>query len=259
VPNRDVGVQVQGEVSSWLSFAGGVFDGVPDGTNASADTGGDVGTDAVGRVVVRPFRRAAGVAAGPLAGFGMHLGGSAGRQSGALPAFRTTAGRTFFRYAAGASADGARTRLTPAVFYYGGPFGAFAEHVRSRQAVTRSDTGTVVNDAWNVTMSYVLTGEAASERFVLPRRPFDRSSGGWGAVQVVARLSRMDIDDAAFARGLAEPGTAHRARAIAVGLNWFAASVLKAYLSYERTVFDVTAPPAIPTEQIVIVRVQLGV
>jgi phosphate-selective porin OprO/OprP len=189
----------------------------------------------------------------------MHLGGSAGRQSGALPAFRTTAGRTFFRYAAGASADGARTRLTPAVFYYGGPFGAFAEHVRSRQAVTRSDTGTVVNDAWNVTMSYVLTGEAASERFVLPRRPFDRSSGGWGAVQVVARLSRMDIDDAAFARGLAEPGTAHRARAIAVGLNWFAASVLKAYLSYERTVFDVTAPPAIPTEQIVIVRVQLGV
>ena len=36
VPNRDVGVQAQGEVAGVLTYVGGVFNGVPDGANGDS-------------------------------------------------------------------------------------------------------------------------------------------------------------------------------------------------------------------------------
>ena len=126
---------------------------------------------------------------------------------GTLPTFKTSFGQVFYTYATGTVADGTRTRITPAAFYYFKSFGAFGEYVRSSQAVTRGLVSRdVANHAWETTASYVLTGEAASERGVRPRNNFDPAAHHWGALQVIGRYAVLTVDDEAFAAGLAGAG-----------------------------------------------------
>jgi phosphate-selective porin OprO/OprP len=257
VPNRDVGVQVQGDLAGGKVFyAGGVFNGIPDGTSTTTELDTNNGKDLAGRVVVQPFR-AAGTA-GPLGGLGFQVGGSAGKQTGPLPSFRTSVGQVYFSYAA-AMANGERTRVSPAVFYYYKAFGAFAEYMRSSQDVIKNGIGTdVTNRAWEVTGSYVLTGEAASDRGVRPRTNFDPAAGHWGALQLVARYTELEIDDAVFIDGLAAPGASRKAQSFTVAANWYPAAVIKYYLTFERTVFDGGVNGTRPTENVILFRTQLG-
>src|SRR5215471_10050632 len=55
VPNRDVGVQVQGDAAAIVSYIAGVMNGIPDNSNGDIDTNSS--KDVVGRVTVRPFNR----------------------------------------------------------------------------------------------------------------------------------------------------------------------------------------------------------
>ena len=58
VPNRDVGVQAQGNIGgSKFYYAGGVFNGIPDGTSSTADVDTNNGKDLAGRIVLQPFPR----------------------------------------------------------------------------------------------------------------------------------------------------------------------------------------------------------
>ena len=75
VPNRDVGVQVQGRLAGVLSYIGGVFNGVPDAANGDVDT--DAGKDLAGRVTVRPFARTKN--GGASRGFGVAVGATTRR------------------------------------------------------------------------------------------------------------------------------------------------------------------------------------
>jgi phosphate-selective porin OprO/OprP len=110
VPNRDVGIQVQGDLSPRLFYAAGIFNGVLDGVNSVLDLDSNNGKDLAGRVVWQPFR-SPGTPAGVLNGFGVQVGGSTGSQAGPLlPAFRTSVGQVYFAYAASASANGGRQR-----------------------------------------------------------------------------------------------------------------------------------------------------
>ena len=86
VPNRDVGFQAQGELAAGrLLYSGGIFNGnPPDGTSTIADVDTNNGKDLAGRVVWMPFRSAK-TPPHTLNNFGVHLGGSTGNQSGALP------------------------------------------------------------------------------------------------------------------------------------------------------------------------------
>jgi phosphate-selective porin OprO/OprP len=119
VPNRDVGMQAQGSLARGvISYVGAVFNGVPDAANGDIDA--NDGKDVVGQVTVQPFARAAG--RGTL---GVALAGSTGDQTGALPSFKSTDQQIFFSYAAETIADGARTRVSPSVFFYKKAFGAF--------------------------------------------------------------------------------------------------------------------------------------
>src|SRR5688572_176615 len=109
VPNRDVGVAIQGDLSPTFFYAGGVFNGVPDGSSSTTDVDSNQGKDLAGRIVVQPFRTSGATAAGALNGLGFQVGGSTGKQSGSgLPTFRTSVGQTYFAYAAGTTADGTR-------------------------------------------------------------------------------------------------------------------------------------------------------
>ena len=247
VPLRDVGFQAIGDLSHHLSFAGGVFNGVPDGTSGTNDLDANNSKDLAGRITWR----------GP-GGLGFHVGGSAGSQAGALPSFKTSVGQTYFSYAPGRAATGTRRRVSPAVFYYRKSFGAFSEYTRTTQDVSRSSAvQRVTNEGWEATGSYVLTGEPASDRGVRPNHPFDPPNGHWGALQIVARYSELRIDPAAFSRALAAPGTSARAAAFAIGANWYPASAVKYYAMYERTAFA-GGDAARPTEDVIVFRVQVA-
>src|SRR2546423_15109049 len=83
VPNRDIGVQVQGDVlSNHLFYAAGVFNGVPDGASSTTELDTNNGKDIAGRIVVTPWRTAA-TPPPALAGLGFALGGAPGHGPGA--------------------------------------------------------------------------------------------------------------------------------------------------------------------------------
>ncbi len=239
VPNRDAGIQVLGDISGGIvSYSAGVMNGVVDGGSGDVDTSDS--KDVAGRLVVRPFTR---LAASPFRGFGVALSGARGREegSGALPVLRTTMlAQMYFSYS-GASADGVRTRYSPQIFYYHKALGAFADYVRTevpvRKGSVREEVG---HDSWEISASYVLTGEAATDAGagVRPRAGFDGASGGIGALQVAARYHTLRIDDAAFTFDLASPGSSRKADAWTVGVNWYATPNLRHVVNFERTVFD---------------------
>jgi phosphate-selective porin len=87
------------------------------------------------------------------------------------------------------------------------------------------------------------------------------SARKWGALQLVARLDRFDVDGATFTLGFADASRSVRqARAWGVGLNWIWNSNLKYVLDYEQTRFEGGAPAGgdRPTEKSVQARLQLS-
>src|SRR5204863_871392 len=191
--------QAHGDVASGkLLYSAGVFNGVPDGTSSTTELDTNNAKDVAGRVLVQPFKSAQ-APAGALNGLGFHVGGSVGRQVGALPSFRASVGQTYFSYSTAAAAAGVRKRISPAVFYYYKSFGAFAEYMRSEQPLAKGGVQTrVTNQAWEVTASILVTGEAASYSGVRPKHNFDPTDGHWGALQLLGRYTTLRVDPAAF-------------------------------------------------------------
>jgi phosphate-selective porin OprO and OprP len=254
VPNRDIGVQVQGRVAGVFSYIGGIFNGVPDAANGDVDTG--AGKDLAGRLTVRPFARTHNMA---LREAGVAVGATSGTQAGALPVYHSTAQQVFFAYAAGAFADGDRTRVSPSAFYYYGPIGAFAEYARTTQAVQgphSSDTPT--NTAWEITGAFVITGEAASERGVVPSQPFDPALRHFGALQMMARYSHVAVAPSVFANGLAGAGASQTASAAGVGMALYANQAVKFVLTFERTSFDDNRAGSRLPEHAIVFRAQVN-
>ncbi len=259
VPNRDIGIQAQGDVAGGkLSYAAGVFNGIPDGTSSTTELDTNNAKDLAGRVLVQPFRSAK-APAGALGGLGFQVGGSVGRQIGSLPSFKTSVGQTYFSYSTAAAARGVRKRVSSALFYYYRSFGAFAEYMRSAQPVARDGVETrVTNQAWEVTASILLTGEAASYAGVRPKNNFDPAKGHWGALQLLGRYTTLKIDRAAFTAGLAAPNASRDAKSFTIAANWYPTAYIKYYATFERTVFDGSASGPRPAENVILVRAQLG-
>jgi phosphate-selective porin OprO/OprP len=242
-PNRDLGVQLQGELAGGtVTYAAGLFNGAADGRDApTTDPDGEL--EFAGRVFFEPWKNDANA----LSGLGFGLAGSVGDKQGAgnnfLPRYRTPGQNVFFNYRASVLADGRHTRISPQAWYYRNAFGLQAEAIRSEQEVALAGNPAsrteLSHDAWQLTGSWVLTGEDATYRGVAkPNRPFVTGAEGWGAFELVARYGELDVDDDAF--GLyADPGlAASRARAWGLGLNWYLTSNLKLVLNHTRTSFD---------------------
>jgi phosphate-selective porin OprO/OprP len=236
-PIRDVGVQLHGELGGGVAaYAVGVFNGAAlDG--ASADTDLNDGKDVAGRLFLQPFKKSK---TKTLAGLGFGIAASTGKQEGVLlPVLRSPGQLVIFNYVAGVSADGTRTRFTPQASYGIGPFRLIGEYVRSSQDVRKEAATTrVAHDAWEATAAFVLTRETPTPAGVTPKSPFAKGKG-WGAFELAARYSELDVDDAVFARGLADPArSASRARALGFGLNWYLTKNVKYVANYERTSFE---------------------
>ena len=259
VPNRDLGVEIGGDIlGGTFGYALGEFDGVADGsstdTNSNPDADSNDGKkDTEGRLFTQPFVNS-GIYA--LRGLGFGIAGTYVQTVGSatnslLPSYKTTGQNTFFSYRTGTTgtyADGRRERWSPQAYYYVGSFGALAEYVESEQDVSRQlsttvkRSGRVDNSAYQVSLSYFLTGEAATFNSITPKTTFHIGSGGWGAWEVVARYSELKIDNDAFtggAQSFADPTASPRnARATGVGINWWLNANVKWVLDYEWTQFE---------------------
>jgi phosphate-selective porin OprO and OprP len=243
-PNRDIGVQVLGDLSGGVvSYLAGVMNGVADGGSADLET--NDGKDLSGRLTVRPFNRRT---EGAFRGLGLGLAGSRGEAAGvlALPLFRTqTLQQPYFSYAITGNnpvfTDGIRIRYSPQVWYFHKAFGGWAEYVKTETPLRRGEVAADVNhQAWQVAGSWVLTGENATDAGsgVRPRRNFDYGAGGWGALQISARYHALEVDDRAFTLGFAAAGASQKAAGYTLGLRWYATGNLWYTLNLERTVFD---------------------
>jgi len=259
VPNRDLGVEVGGDIlGGTFGYAIGEFDGVTDGNSTDSNSNPDADSndgkkDTEARLFTQPFVNS-GIPA--LRGLGFGIAGTYVQTVGnatntLLPSYKTTGQNTFFSYRTGTTgtfADGRRERWSPQAYYFVGPFGALAEYVRSEQDVSRQlsttveRSGRVDNSAYQILLSYFLTGEAETYNSITPLTSFHAGSGGWGAWEVVARYSELQVDSAAFAGGtqsFADPTTsARKARATGVGINWWLNANVKWVLDYEWTQFE---------------------
>jgi phosphate-selective porin OprO/OprP len=247
VPNRDVGVQLGGDLlDKKLSYAIGVFDGVPDAANNSNNTDTNNDKDVAARVFATPFKGAKNA----LDGLGFGIAGSVGRQNstngatGSLTSgYKTDGQQTWFAYRSTATAQGETWRISPQADYYHGPIGAMAEYVVSTvHAANGANHQDLNNRAWQLSGSYVITGEDASYLGVVPKTNFSPADGTWGAFELVARVENARIDDNAFVGGansLANPNTAAReATGYSAGLNWYLSKTVRASFDYFHTHFD---------------------
>ncbi len=275
VPNRDIGVQVGGDIlGGRASYAVGIFNGTVDGSD-SADSKKDAndGKDLAARVTFQPWVNDKESA---LAGLTFGLGGTYGLQdaSSALTSgFKTDGQQTFFAYratGAGSStntvtANGHVWRLSPQVSYYKGSFGLLAEYVTSSSDIksvnsagaAAGNTATIKNHAWQTEVSYVLTGEDATYKGVTPAADFDRAAGTWGAFEVVGRVASIKFDDQLF--GAAVNGaqfadstkSASSASTLGIGLNWYLSKTARFSLDYEYTSFKTFGSPTVASSSVI--------
>ena len=245
VPNRDMGVQLYGDLwGGTLSYAAGVFNGVIDG--GSSDTDDNKGKDFAGRIFTHPFK----LTRYPLLqNLGLGLSGTVGDRSGNLTSpgvssYKTSGQATFFRYRSDGTLPGTVTRvgtqyrISPQAYYYAGPFGLLTEYVLSSQEVRKgANAAALKNRAWQAAGSYVLTGEKASFKGVIPKSAREGGSAGWGAWEIAGRFSQLNIDDAAYPLFANPQAAAGRAREWAIGLNWYINRNVKFVLDYDRSSF----------------------
>jgi phosphate-selective porin OprO/OprP len=244
-PGRDYGVQLQGEFGEGaVNYAVGVFNGTPDGRDGTSSNP-DNAFEYAGRVFWEPFKDDANAWSGLGFGIAASVGDKSGSGDAVLPRYRTPGQVKFFNYGSDVVADGRHRRWSPQGYYYAGPFGLMAEYIVSAQelllasGVNAGVRRDIENDAYGVTASIVLTGEDASYKGVAkPDRPFTIGAAGWGALELVARYGRLDIDDDAFPLFADLARSAATASSWGLGLNWYLTSNFKLVANYTQTTFD---------------------
>jgi phosphate-selective porin OprO/OprP len=258
------GLLVHGSIDKGLfSYGAGANEGVRDNANGDFQGMIDNNYDFIADAYVNPFKNSGDKS---LQGFGMGVAGSVGNRgdtrtaaNAPLAAYTTPGQTNILTYNSSSasnqtvteSEDGPGFRLAPVVYYYNGPFGAYAEYavssIRALRTVTGTGAGTgsrvatLENEAWQVVGSYVFTGEDASYNGVKPRTDFSIHDHTWGAFQVVARYGQMTLNNDYFtsAGSSTSVGGAFASQGprivsnIGVGLNWYLNSNVKAQLEYD--------------------------
>jgi phosphate-selective porin OprO and OprP len=285
VPNRDLGVQLHGDIlDGVVSYAAGIFNGVGDARNSNnADF--DDNKSFAGRLFFHPFKKSdslifqglgLGVAGSYEHSQGVNTVGLPSTTGGTFAGYATAGQQQYFAYApennAVIFADGKHWRLSPQAYYYYGPFGFLAEYAISEQRLTGALTTSLASDTlhhqgWQISGSWILTGEnAAFKGGVVPRHRFNPAQGTWGALQLVARYEELDIDDAAFPLFADPTASASGANGWSVGLNWYLNRNVLVKASFSHTWFDGGGgsgdnPPASVTRQdenVLFTRIQLA-
>ncbi|MGH7990278.1 MAG: OprO/OprP family phosphate-selective porin, partial [Limisphaerales bacterium] len=261
VPDRDLGVELHGDLfGGTISYAAGIFNGVADSAN-TANSDFDNDKEFAGRLFFQPLKTS-GIEA--LQGLGFGVSGTYGDESGAtaVSKYKTDGQQSLFTYRSAVVGDGTHWRISPQGYYYYGPFGVLAEYVESSQKVASgANEATLNNNAWDVTVSWILTGEKNQyNNNVTPDNPFNPAKGHWGAWGLFARYAQLDIDSDAFPI-FADPTTsAKSADAWSVGLSWWLNKNIRVNTDFSRTTFSGGASGAVTKEpeEVFFTRIQLA-
>jgi phosphate-selective porin OprO/OprP len=269
VPNRDVGVQVHGQLwQNAITYQVGAFNGVTDGGSGDFDTTDD-DKDIAARIFVQPFSN---TSIDPLRRLGIGLAGTYGHHAGALRGYTSPGQQTIFSYFGGTgtnavtSAVGNISRIVPQAYYYYGPFGLLAEYAVSSTEVARTgggvarQTATLDHAGWQVAGSYFLTGEEAGFKNPTPLHPFNFHGEGWGAWEVVARVSGLKLDSGTFPLYADPKNNASEAFSYGAGLNWHLNRNVKITADYEHTNFKggQSNPTLKEDEDVIMTRAQIA-
>jgi phosphate-selective porin OprO/OprP len=213
VPSEDHGITVLGKFGD-VDYGLGFYNGT-----GGDDTNSD--KDVAARLVVHPWR-------------GLQLGGAAtyGRQNLDIGGdeLRTEARVPIAEFVPGTRFDGPRSRLGSEAAYLEGPLALTAE-VMAR--IDEVNGASVRLSGGYLQASYVLTGEEKTWNGVKPAHPFrgDPDAGAW---QVVARWSRLNLDDrlAPFLSNFPD-----RMDSYTAGVTWYANDFVKIKVNFLRTQF----------------------
>lgn len=244
-PNRDVGVQLYGDIRGGLiQYQAGVFNCVTD--LGFGDGDGDDQKDFAARLFIEPFARSS---LGALREFGIGVAGTRGGHHGTiaspgLQTYRTPARQAAFVFrwdgkATGTTiADGQHTRVAPQGHWYAGPLGTLWQYTRIGQVVRHGTTAQrLEHSAFNVTSSIALTGEHPSYRGLTPTKPFDPQRGQWGAFELGFRYNRFTIDPDAFPVFAGTSLQTSRANSRGVAFNWYLNRGVRLMVNYSVTRF----------------------
>jgi len=237
VPNRDLGVMLQGVVAEGVfTYQLAWMNGTTDGAGSDdTDTGND--KDLVGRVFAHPFQ---GTSSEALQGLGLGFATTYGRQTGTPGSYKTSGQQTFFAFRAGVTQTGPAARYAPQLYWYFGPVGLLAEYVNSSREFARPGFGDLRarNSAWQVSAGWAITGERESYKGLVPTSRFDPGHGSFGAFELAARVSQLKVDSSVFERNFADPAAnAESATLWSVGVNWYLNRAFKFALDYDNTTF----------------------
>jgi phosphate-selective porin OprO/OprP len=224
------------------------MNGVLDG--GSADANVNDGFDILGRVFIHPFQE---TSIELLQGFGIGVAASYGRRDGAnntatstaTAVYRSAGQQPFFSYGVGVSEADDLIRIAPQAYWYWGPLGLMAEWTRSTGNYRLAGTDISPDaEAWQLTGSWVVTGENKTYQGVVPRTSFNpaKEDTGPGAWELAARVGGFRIDDDVFDRGFASSASqAQEALEWGVGVNWYVNPFLKFSVNYNDTRFEAGA------------------
>jgi phosphate-selective porin OprO/OprP len=278
VPARDEGVMVHGQklFGDRLDYGFSVSNGEINGDFDQNDR-----KDVVGRVVVRPFR--GDWAPHSLQYLQLGVSGATGfeqelmnpnplRTPATIPWFRFNTG-TVTIPAAGAApaitlqnnvfANGLRSRWSPELSYFYRGFGFASQYLWEHQRVQLGQTGPtsfvsteIPFTGYYVLATLLLTGEDRTTYSapITPLRPFDpcHACSCAGAWELVARVSRLDLDQDVFTpfRVFGAPGRSAIVRfadplvsspgctEMTLGFNWYLNKWVRMQMNYERSWFD---------------------
>ena len=249
VPARDIGVMVHGEklFSDTLDYAFSVFNG-----EINDDYDQNNGKDLAARLVVRPLNWDGA----PDWLHGLQLGVSYSWGSDNEPVsnttpniLRTPAQVPFLTLNSTVRPDGVRSRVSPEIVYFNGPFGIAAQYYYGEQHFLPAVGGPLVvvpESGFYVLTSYILTGESRTtySQSVDPFRNFDATHPftNPGAWEVLARVSELrygnDIFQTTRVGGttygpLANPALySQGATEFDCGFNWFINKYIRVEFAY---------------------------
>jgi len=294
-PNYDLGISLLGDLhEESYSYYVGVFNGAVDGTSRDVDFNDD--KDILGRVFALPFKTG-GIEAvrnfgiGFAAGWGHREGDFTTPD---VPTYKTEGQQTFFAYRAVADkasavaynaatkvvsntaavsgdsgtvrAFGNGYRINPQGYWYYGPLGLSGEYVASTQEYAKGGANLasvqdLTSRAWQATVSYVVTGESPSFKGVKPRHPVSLASStesGLGTLELAARISNLQVDDAVFPTFADPAKSAHEATTWSGGFNWYLSRNFKWSADYAWTEFKggAAAGGDRPEEKVFFSRIQ---
>jgi len=122
-------------------------------------------------------------------------------------------------------------------FYAAGEWFGLKVDRKAPSAFDPKFTGWYLQGAWTLTGErHVWNSANGGFKGIKPDKPFDRAKGDWGALELAARYSVLDLNDHAGALGTATPAGGVRGgeqKITTLGLNWYPNSVVRLLADYQ--------------------------